>query len=215
MATSEDSESYRERGFGVRLGGGHKPAFVVVDLAKEFTDPRNAIGWNLDEVVGNTRRILDAVRERGQLIVFLTVALEPRIIDNLAVEKMPAMRSLRSGSPGTEIDERLGRRDDEPVIVKQYFSGFFGTPLASLLTNQGVDTILMGGTSTSGCVRATAMDGIANGFRPLVVEECCGDRSASAHQANLFDIDQKYGDVISMDEALAYIESFPLVGAVA
>lgn len=210
MTNAKDTELYRERGFGVRLGGGRKPAYIVVDLAEEFTDPRNAIGWDLDAVVGNTRRILDAMRERGQLVVFLTVALEPQIIDNLAVEKMPVMRSLRSGSPGIEIDERLGRRDDEPVIAKQYFSGFFGTPLASLLTNHGVDTVLIGGTSTSGCVRATAMDAIANGFRPLVVEDCCGDRSVSAHEANLFDIDQKYGDVISLDDALAYIESFPL-----
>jgi len=213
MSSDTDSELYRERGFGVRLGGGRKPAFVVVDLAKEFTDPRNAIGWDLDAVVGNTRRILDAMRERGQLVVFLTVALEPQIIDNLAVEKMPVMRSLRSDSPGIEIDERLGRRDNEPVIAKQYFSGFFGTPLAPLLTNHGIDTILVGGTSTSGCVRATAMDGIAHGFRPLVVEECCGDRSVSAHEANLFDIDQKYGDVISLDDALAYIETFPVVKA--
>lgn len=209
MTNAADEALYRERGFGVRLGGGRRPAFVVVDLAKEFTDPRNAIGGDLDDVVANTRRILDRMRERGDLIVFLTVALEPRMIENVAVEKMPVLRSLRSGSPGTEIDERLGRRDDEPIVTKQFFSGFFGTPLASLLTNHGVDTVIMGGTSTSGCVRATAMDAIAHGFRPLVVRECCGDRSVSAHEANLFDIDQKYGDVITVDEALAYLDGLP------
>lgn len=209
MTNAADEELYRERGFGVRLGGGRRPAYVVVDLAKEFADPSNPIGWDLDDVVANTRRILDVMRERGHLIVFLTVGLEPRIIDNIAVQKMPAMRSLQMGAPGTEIDERLGRRDDEPIITKQYFSGFFGTPLASLLTNHGIDTVLLGGTSTSGCVRATAMDAMAHGFRPLVVRECCGDRSVSAHEANLFDIDQKYGDVISVEEALAYLDGLP------
>lgn len=198
---------YSKRGFGGRLGGGKKPAFVVVDLAKAFTDPKDEVGWELGSVIDYTREILDVMRSRGHLVVFLTVALEPAMMNTIACQKIHGMANLRVGSREVEIDDRLGRREDEAVVVKQFFSGFFGTSLSSLLTSRGIDTILLGGTSTSGCVRATAMDGIALGFRPLVVEECCGDRSVEAHQANLFDIDQKYGDVISHAEALQYVKT--------
>lgn len=202
-----DTATYAERGFGVRLGGGDKPAFIVVDLAKAFTDPGNRIGWDLDAVVEHTRQLLDVMRDNGQLVVFLTVVLEPAMQDNMAVRKVPAIGDLLIGTEGVEIDERLGRRPDEPIITKQFFSGFFGTSLTSLLRAHEIDTVLLGGTSTSGCVRATAMDAIAHGFRPLVVEECCGDRSQEAHEANLFDMDQKYGDVIKQSEALSYLRS--------
>lgn len=199
--------TYAERGFGVRLGGGSRPAFIVVDLAKAFTDPANRIGWDLDAVVEHTRQLLDVMREDGHLIVFLTVVLEPAMRDNMAVRKVPAIGDLLIGTEGVQIDEGLGRRGDEPVVTKQFYSGFFGTSLTSLLSARSIDTVLLGGTSTSGCVRATAMDAIAHGFRPLVVEECCGDRSQEAHEANLFDIDQKYGDVISHSDALSYLRS--------
>lgn len=201
------AQVYAQRGFGTRIGGGKKPAFVVVDLANAFTDTKYKLGCNLDSVVARTREILDVMRSRGQLVVFLTVALEPAMMKTIACQKIPANLDLRIGSREVDIDPRLGRREDEAVVVKQYFSGFFGTSLSSLLNANGIDTILLGGTSTSGCVRATAMDGIALGYRPLVVEECCGDRSVEAHQANLFDIDQKYGDVISHAEALKYVRS--------
>jgi maleamate amidohydrolase len=204
---ADSAEVYAQRGFGVRLGGGKKPAYVVVDLAKAFTDPKYKLGWDLTSVLDHTREILDVMRSRGQLVVFLTVALEPEMMKTVACQKIPANLDLRVGSREVEIDDRLGRRENEPLVVKQYFSGFFGTSLSSLLINRGIDTILLGGTSTSGCVRATAMDGIALGFRPLVVRECCGDRSQEAHNANLFDIDQKYGDVISHAEALDYVKS--------
>jgi nicotinamidase-related amidase len=201
--------SYAERGFGGRIGGGSWPAFVVVDMAKAFTNPQQQLGWDLDLVLTRIREILDVMRAKGMPVIFLTVALEPGMMNTVALQKTPATKSLLLGSELVEIDDRLGRRDNEPVLVKQYYSSFFGTSLSSLLTNFGVDTVLIGGTSTSGCVRATAMDAIALGFRPLVVEECCGDRNVAAHEANLFDIDMKYGDVISHAQALEYLESIP------
>ena len=201
------AKHYADHGFGGRIGGGSRPAFLVVDMATAFTDPNTQLGWNLDLVVERQRELLDVMREKGLPSIFLTVAVGTGMMDTVALQKTPSTKQLLWGSRWVEIDERLGRLESEPIVVKQYYSGFFGTSLCSLLTNFRVDTVLIGGTSTSGCVRATAMDAIAYGFRPLVVEECCGDRNRAAHEANLFDIDMKYGDVVTQAEALAYLES--------
>jgi len=122
---------------------------------------------------------------------------------------VPTLGDLQLGGRWVEIDERLGRRDDETVIVKKGASGFFGTNLASVLVSQAVDTVVLCGATTSGCVRATAIDLLQYGWPTLVPRECVGDRAQAPHDANLFDIQAKYADVVSVDEAIAYLESVP------
>jgi nicotinamidase-related amidase len=121
------------------------------------------------------------------------------------IAKIPSLRTLEAGSHAVQVDERLGLQPGDTLITKQFASAFFGTALSSLLAAEGCDTLLVSGATTSGCVRATAVDAIQHGYRPIVPRECVGDRAQAPHEANLFDIQQKYGDVVSLDEALGDI----------
>ena len=137
-----------------------------------------------------------------------TIGFDASLKDGgLWLQKVPTLADLQLGGRWVEIDERLGRRDDETVIVKKGASGFFGTNLASVLVSQGVDTVILCGATTSGCVRATAIDLLQYGWPTLVPRECVGDRAQAPHDANLFDIQAKYADVVSVDEAIAYVEA--------
>ena len=153
-------------------------------------------------VVESTRALLDCAREAGVPVLFTTVVYDEANERAAAVflRKVPALGVLRPGSRWIEVDARLGRREDEPVLSKAFASAFFGTPLASMLA--GRDTLVVCGASTSGCVRATVVDALQHGLTPIVPRECVGDRWQAAHDANLFDIDAKYGDVVSLSEAL-------------
>jgi maleamate amidohydrolase len=121
------------------------------------------------------------------------------------IAKIPSLRTLEAGSHAVQVDERLGLQPGDTLITKQFASAFFGTALSSLLAAEGCDTLLVTGATTSGCVRATAVDAIQHGYRPIVPRECVGDRAQAPHEANLFDIQQKYGDVVSLDEALGAV----------
>jgi nicotinamidase-related amidase len=143
-------------------------------------------------------------------VLFTTIGFSPSLEDGgLWLQKVPTLGDLQLGGRWVEIDERLGRRDDETVIVKKGASGFFGTNLASVLVSQGVDTVILCGATTSGCVRATAIDLLQYGWPTLVPRECVGDRAQAPHDANLFDIQAKYADVVSVEEAISYVESVP------
>lgn len=204
-----DLESYRRKGLGARMGFGRSPAVVVVDFIVGFTDAESPLAGDLGAQVEATRRLLDAARAASRPIVHTTTAYREGLADaGYFPFKVPSLGVLLEGSRWVELDPRLGRRADEDLLVKKYASAFFGTPLASLLTARSIDTLLITGCTTSGCVRATAVDALQNGFRPMVVEECVGDRSEEAHRANLFDIEGKYGDVVSLEEALAHVGSF-------
>jgi maleamate amidohydrolase len=142
--------------------------------------------------------------------VFTTIGFEPSLKDGaLWLQKAPALGDLQLGGHWVEIDPRLERRDDEPILVKKGASGFFGTNLAAIFVSQGVDTVVLCGATTSGCVRATAIDLLQNGFPTLVPRECVGDRAEAPHEANLFDIQAKYADVVSVQDAIGYLESVP------
>ena len=200
----DDAAFYAARGCGGAAGFGRRPAVVVIDLVNAFTDPASPLGSDLDAVVADTRRVLDAAREAGLPIVFTTVAYDGASAQAAAVfmAKIPSLRTLVAGTHAVEVDARLGRQPTDTVLVKQFASGFFGTALASLLTAEACDTIVICGATTSGCVRATAVDAIQHGFRPIVPRECVGDRAQAPHDANLFDIQQKYGDVVGVDDVL-------------
>jgi nicotinamidase-related amidase len=198
---------YARATIGGRLPRGTRPAVLVVDFARGLTDPEFVLGAEMTAAVTATRRVLDAAREARHLIVFTTLGFEPGLRDaGLLVHKAPACAACVVGSPLIEIDDRLGRRDDELLLVKKTSSALFGSPLPSVLVSNGIDTVVLCGTATSGCVRATAEDLCAYGFPTLVPRECVADRAEAPHEASLYDIDAKYGDVIRLDEALAYLQ---------
>jgi N-formylmaleamate deformylase len=143
-------------------------------------------------------------------VVFTTIGFEGNGKDGaLWLQKVPTLGDLELGGRWVDIDPRLGRREDETVVVKKGASGFFGTNLGAILVSQRVDTVVLCGATTSGCIRATAIDLLQNGFPTLVPRECVGDRAEAPHEANLFDIQAKYADVVSVAEALDYLESVP------
>jgi nicotinamidase-related amidase len=210
MSDSEAREVYARAGLGASVTLGSRPCVLVIDFSCGFTDPRCALGSDLTSQVEATRRLLDAVREKGLPVVFTTIGFDASLKDGgLWLQKVPTLGDLQVGGPWVEIDERLGRRGDETVILKKGASGFFGTNLASVLVSQGVDTVILCGATTSGCVRATAVDLLQYGWPALVPRECVGDRAQAPHDANLFDIQAKYADVVSVGEAIAYVEGVP------
>ncbi len=195
-------------GFGGRGGFGRRPALIVVDMTLGFTDPESPLGCDLDGPVEAIQKLLDAARRAEIPVVFTTVAY--RESDKLTaaafIDKVPALLTLEAGSRWAEIDPRISPRTEEPVLNKLFASGFFGTGLSSLLTAAGVDTLIVTGASTSGCVRATVVDALQYGYRPVIPREAVGDRNEQAHEANLYDMDAKYGDVIPAEDALKYLE---------
>jgi nicotinamidase-related amidase len=195
-----------------RLGGGIKvgtsPAVLVVDFNCGFTDPDCAVGSDMTAEVEATRRVLEAARDIGCTVIFTTIGYEPNLKDvGIWLQKIPGLGELKVGERWVEIDPRLGRREEETVILKKGASAFFGTNLASILISQGVDTVVLCGATTSGCVRATAVDLLQYGFPTIVPRECVGDRAPEPHEANLFDIQAKYADVVSVEDALNYLDS--------
>lgn len=199
---------YAEKGLGGKLQFGAQPAIVVVDLINGFTDKAFPAGSNLDDVVKATTALLSAARGAHIPVVFTTIAFSNAMIaDNVWLKKMPAMKGLLEGSRWVDVDQRLGRRDDEAVIVKRAASSFTGTDLNSFLTAKGIDSVIICGATTSGCVRATAVDACMLGWPAFVVRDCVGDRAAEPHEASLFDIDAKYGDVLSLSQALEALAS--------
>lgn len=201
-------DTYAHAGFGASARRGERPAIVVVDLTNGFTDPAYPSGSDLSDVVAATATLIEHGRAAGVPVVFTTIAYTRAEADGEMVtwlHKAPGMRAMREGSHAVAIDGRLPRRSDDTLVVKKGASAFFGTGLASILTGLGRDTVLVCGATTSGCVRATAVDAVQSGFSVLVPRECVGDRAAGPHEASLFDIQAKYGDVIDLEEAAGYL----------
>ena len=208
MSDSEAREVYARAGLGASVTLGTRPCVLVIDFSCGFTDPDCALGSDLTPQVEATRRLLDAAREKGLAVVFTTIGFDASLKDGgLWLQKVPALRALQIGDRWVDIDPRLEPRDDEPVVLKKGASGFFGTNLASILLTQQADTVVLCGATTSGCIRATAIDLLQYGWPTLVPRECVGDRAQAPHENNLFDIQAKYADVVSVDDALAYLES--------
>jgi nicotinamidase-related amidase len=204
---ADTQELYASRGIGVPTGWGHNPAVLVIDMAVAFNDPAYKVGGDQSAAVGAIARLLPVARAQSVPVVFFTTAYHPDGRDGgMFVKKVPALMELQLGSPGVEIDPRLAPLTDEIVITKKYASCFFETNLPSLLVSQGIDTIVLTGCSTSGCVRAAALDGVSHGFRVIVPEECVADRAEGPHFANLFDINAKYGDVIPLAAAIEHLQ---------
>jgi len=200
-------DAYRSKGLASRVGFGRRPAVVAIDLIVGFTDLESPLASDLNAVIESTRELLDAARAMSVPVFYTTTAYEPDLKDaGLFVVKIPSLQILIQGSRWVELDPRLERRPSEPIIVKQYASAFFGTSLASTLTALAIDTVIVAGCTTSGCVRATVVDALQYGFRAVIPPECVGDRSAEQHAANLIDMDGKYGDVVDLAEVIAFLE---------
>ncbi|MFM7611772.1 MAG: N-carbamoylsarcosine amidohydrolase [Alphaproteobacteria bacterium] len=193
--------------FDGKVGYGRNPAVVVIDFTLAYTTPGSPFfAEGVVRAVADTAPLLQAARAARIPVIHTKVMYHPSGADGgWFVRKVPALRKLIPGEPLAEIDPKVAPLPEEVVIVKQYPSPFFGTPLAPMLATLGVDTLILAGCSTSGCVRAGALDGVQHGYRVIVPRECVGDRHDGPHDANLFDINAKYGDVVGRDEVIEYL----------
>lgn len=195
--------------WGNRIGFGQKTALIVIDLLQGYTlkgAPLFAPG--VVKAVKEMPELLKLARQKMMPIIHTRVLYNPSdfIDGGVWIKKAPVLKSLVPGNKYAQFCRGMQPGKGELVIVKNYASAFFGTSLAATLTAAGIDTLLITGCTTSGCIRASAVDAVQNGFRPIVIRECVGDRHDGPHEANLFDINAKYGDVISKTEALKYIK---------
>lgn len=193
--------------FGGSLPFGERPALILVDVVTAYLTPGSPLyDPRFEEALASCERLTDACRAAGVPVIFTNVSYRAGGADGgLFYRKVPVLSAFLEGSPGGAFPDSLQPRADEVVVTKQYASAFFGTSLAATLTTMRVDTVLVTGFSTSGCVRATALDALQSGFAPFVVADACGDRHAAPHDANLFDLSKKYAEVVSETQALALI----------
>jgi nicotinamidase-related amidase len=204
--TDDLTADYAAHGFSSRLGPGDRPAVLVVDVLRAYLDPASPLYAGVDDAVAAAARLVAAARTGGVPVLFTRVGYAAGGADGgLWIRKVPALHVLEEGNPLGDFPPDPSPAPGEAVVVKQYASAFFGTSLDATLRALGVDTLLVAGLSTSGCVRASVVDAVSLGFRPLVVREAVGDRDPRPHEAALFDIDAKYGDVVSLDAALALV----------
>ena len=215
MSDQQAREVYAAAGLGQAVTVGSRPAILVVDFSCGFTDPECTLGADMSAEVAATRRLLDAGRGRGLPVIFTTIGYEPSLKDGgLWLQKVPSLGDLQIGGRWVEIDPRLEPRENETIVLKKGASAFFGTNLPAILVSQGVDSVILCGATTSGCIRATAIDLLQYGYPTLIPRECVADRAQAPHEANLFDINAKYADVVPLDDVLEYVAGVPgTVGA--
>lgn len=184
------------------LGIGRRPAVIVVDMSRGFTDPACPLGCESGAVIAANVALLAAARAARLPVVFTTVVYRNDDDASVFRARVPALNLLSAGSPWAEIDPRLDRQPDEWLVEKHWASAFFATDLAARLRAATVDSLIVSGLTTSGCVRATVVDGLQHNFRVVVPREAVGDRNPDAHAANLHDMHAKYADVVSLDPLL-------------
>jgi nicotinamidase-related amidase len=207
VSDEETREIYERSRLGGDVALGKRPAVLVVDLSRGFTEPASTLGSDLTAVVEATNHLLAVARKGGLPVIFTTIGFEPNLKDgSLWLQKVPSLGELVVGSEWVEIDPRLRRREEETVILKKGPSAFFGTNLTSVFVSQGVDTVILCGATTSGCIRASAVDLLQYGYPTIVPRECVGDRAEGPHEANLVDIQAKYANVVPVEDALFYLE---------
>jgi len=190
-----------------QLGLGARPAVVVVDMIKGFTDPACPLGAACPEVVETNKTLLDAFRQKKLPVYFTTVIYYTPDQAKVFREKIPALNVLEPGSHWVEVDPALERRKNEPLLEKRWDRSFFDTDLIERLRKEQVDSLVVTGLTTSGCVRATAVDGLQYDFRVVIPEDAVADRNPHAHEANLFDFNAKYGDVVGSLDVLDHLNN--------
>ena len=196
-----------------RLGYGMAPALILVDFVKAYFDRSCELFAGVDDALASAKRLLELARKGGVPVIYTNVVYHPDGRDGgVFFQKAKPLRHLVAGNPMGAWAEGIAPRDGELVVTKQYPSAFFGTSLSSTLAAGGIDTLIITGLTTSGCVRATCVDACSSGFRPMVVADACGDRHQDPHNANLFDMNAKYGDVVSEEDVSTYLENIKAVG---
>jgi maleamate amidohydrolase len=196
---------YEKQQFGQQIGFGRKAALLIIDFQVGFCSADCLGGFNINQAIDNTAVLLAKARAAGVPVAHVRFATECDGVDigTFAI-KVPALKTLTVDAPEAQFDERVKPKDGEWVSLKRHSSAFFGTNLASWLSFAGCDTLLITGCTTSGCVRASTVDASAYGLRPLVVTDCVGDRAEGPHKASLFDMGQKYADLITSEQAIKH-----------
>lgn len=204
-------EQYLKAGFGGRVGWGERPALLVIDMAGAWTHSDEQLGSDLTSVLENVRTLLAVARRKGLPIYFTTMAYDPalREVGEVARRKLPHLAHMIRGSERVQLEPSLERREDEPLIEKPRASAFRSTNLLSELISERVDTTIIVGCSTSGCIRGTCESAFDLNFRAIVPAEAVGDRSPSAHAGSLFDIDMRLADVMPLSAVVAHLETLP------
>jgi maleamate amidohydrolase len=197
---------YKKQNMGNSIGFGKKPALLIIDFQNAFTDENFFGGHNINLAIESTTHLLQACRQARIPVAHVRFATsnDGSDIGTFGL-KVPRLKDLVDGNDAAEIVDSLKPKSDEFVSIKHHASAFFGTTLQSWLTFKSVDTLLITGCATSGCVRASTIDASAYGYRPMIVAECVGDRAQGPHEANLFDMQQRYADVVSLQDARVYL----------
>ncbi len=207
MSNSDLEQDYK-KAYDNKIGFGKRPALILIDFVRAYFDESCELYADVDEELASALRLVDLAREKNLPIIYTNVVYQPGGANGgVFYKKAKPLQHFQQGGKMGEWPAGLTPRDNELVISKQYPSAFFGTSLAATLTSLNCDSLIITGLTTSGCVRATCVDCMSNGFIPTIVADACGDRHPDPHQANLFDMNAKYGDVIAEAEALKYINS--------
>jgi len=194
--------------FGSATGFGRSPALVIVDFVNGFVDPGILGGGNIAEAVEATKPLLAHFRSAGLPVYFTRIVYADDGSDaGIWCRKVPRLADLTEAAPASQVVAPLAPRPGETIIRKTQASAFFGTPLASLLVARGIDTLVFAGCTTSGCIRASVIDAMSHNFRPVVAQDCVGDRALGPHEANLFDMRQKYADLLTADQVIAHLSA--------
>jgi len=194
-------------GFAGTLRPGRRPAVLAIDMMRAYFEQASPLCLPSRDCLASGARVLSAARASGVPVIHTRVQFAPDGSDGgVFVRKVRALEQLYGGGPLSELMPEVAPVEGELVITKQYASAFFGTSLASTLVARGIDTVVLVGVSTSGCIRATGVDAVQHGFIPLVVRDAVGDRTSQTHDANLFDLQAKYAEVVDERTAVAYLE---------
>ncbi|QOT80126.1 N-carbamoylsarcosine amidohydrolase [Cupriavidus basilensis] len=202
----DEVKTYQRQGFGAALEPKAPYGLLIIDFVNGFADPAVFGGGNIPQAIANTVPLLATAREQGWPVAHSRIVFADDDSDhNIFTQKVPGLLALKEDSHNSAIVGQLAPRAGELVVRKTVPSAFFGTSLAAWLNQRGVQTLLVAGCVTSGCVRASVVDAMSYGFRPLVLSDCVGDRAIGPHDANLFDMAQKNATVMPRDEALAML----------
>ena len=202
----DELEIYQKQGFGNSSGIGQRPALLIVDFVNGFADPDQFGGGNIGEAIENTRDLLAAIRVLGLPIAFTRVVYADDGSDaGVFTLKAPTLKGLTEAAFSSQIVDQLKPWDGEYIVRKTQPSAFFGTNLTAWYVGKGVDTLIVTGCTTSGCVRASVIDSMSYNFRTVVATDCVGDRALGPHEANLFDMEQKYADLMASPEIIAVL----------
>ena len=208
MPVGDDRNDNYRKAFAGTLAPGAKPALILIDFVQAYFEPDNPLYADVDEALASARRVRDVARECAVPVIYTNVVYHSGGVDGgRFFEKVAPLASFLEGNPMGAWPRGLDPAEDELVVSKQYPSAFFGTSLSATLASQGIDTLILTGLTTSGCVRATCVDTISHGLVPIVVADACGDRHAAPHEANLFDMQAKYAEVVSEQDAVDYLRA--------